>query len=129
MAFSGACVKFSELRMALKIRLLTDVSFMVRLHECMCLFFQEETVCVSLSCRDKSLALQCAQLFAGDVASIAEACCAAQRVCEAESLISLGARRGIHPQPTINERAANHANQFYWFLLAFMFPRGSLPLI
>lgn len=55
-------------------------------------------------------------------------CCSAQTgACEAESLISPEAQRGIYLLPTINTRAAKHANQFYWFLLAFVLPHASPP--
>lgn len=79
------------------------------------------------------------KLFPEGVSSCLQVCgvssrrlsCSTQSVCEAGNLISPEARRGgaIHPQPAINERAANHANQLYWFLLAFMFPHGSLPVM
>lgn len=58
-------------------------------------------------------------------------CCGTQSVEYVKRWVWLApeAQQGIHLLPAINKGAAKHANQFYWFLLAFVLPHASLPPI
>lgn len=72
------------------------------------------------------------RLFVGDAVPIIAAFVLQHTVsglCEAESLISPEALRWIQLLPAINDGAAKHANQFYWFPLAFVSSHASSPPI